>query len=471
MDRKQTEILVKMAVFLGFPLLMFMIPPPEGLTVLGWKMAALFVTAILGLVLKPFPIPIMVLAVIVLSSIFLGNIKDVLRGYSSTTLWTIFAALSLSTAITTTGLGKRIAFHLIRRMGGTTLGLGYVLAFLDLIVSPCTPSVVARSGSIVYTVAESISRALDSTPGDSARKIGSFLMMNAYLNTKSTAYIFLTACTPNLLVLPFMQSILKLEVTWMTWFYAASLPGIVTLLLTPLVIYIVYPPELKRVNKKEIAEAGLAELGPMTWREKVLVVIFCSALAGWIIGSFFKVDAAVVAMTAMAATILTGVMSWDDLRKSKGAWDILIWFGGVLGLADALSKAGFFVWLGKFIAGHLGFVGDNATVALIVIILLSVIIRYFIVSGSAYAVAMIPVFFTVGTALGVSPGALGYSLAFSAVYGSGLTHYGSAPGPIIFGANYVSLKEWWSVGAVVVAMIFLVQITLGFTWWKYLGLY
>lgn len=44
--------------------------------------------------------------------------------------------------------------------------------------------------------------------------------------------------------------------------------GIVMLLLTPLVIYFMYPPEITKVDNKTIAKAGLRELGPMKGREK-----------------------------------------------------------------------------------------------------------------------------------------------------------------------------------------------------------
>ena len=53
------------------------------------------------------------------------------------------------------------------------------------------------------------------------------------------------------------------------------------LLVTPLVIYTMYPPEIKKVDNKTIAKAGLAELGPMKIREKMLLGVFVLALLGW----------------------------------------------------------------------------------------------------------------------------------------------------------------------------------------------
>ncbi len=73
----------------------------------------------------------------------------VLSGYSSGTTWLVFSAFTLSAAFVTTGLGKRIAYLLIGKIGNTTLGLGYVTVFLDLVLAPATPSNTARAGGIV----------------------------------------------------------------------------------------------------------------------------------------------------------------------------------------------------------------------------------------------------------------------------------------------------------------------------------
>ena len=78
-----------------------------------------------------------------------------------------------------------------------------------------------------------------------------------------------------------INDILHLQISWGGWALAAGLPGIIMLLVTPLVIYTMYPPEIKKVDNKTIAKAGLAELGPMKIREKMLLGVFVLALLGW----------------------------------------------------------------------------------------------------------------------------------------------------------------------------------------------
>lgn len=76
----------------------------------------------------------------------------------------MFSAFTLSAAFVTTGLGKRIAYLLIGKIGSTTLGLGYVTVFLDLVLAPATPSNTARAGGIVLPIINSVAVALGSEP-------------------------------------------------------------------------------------------------------------------------------------------------------------------------------------------------------------------------------------------------------------------------------------------------------------------
>lgn len=467
----------KLGVLVLIPLIIFLIPPPEGLPLLAWRLFGLYLTAIVGLVLKPYSEPVILLASVAASAVTIGNtavpkeqaikMGQVLSGYQSGTTWLVFAAFTLSAAFVTTGLGKRIAYYLIGKMGSTTLGLGYVTVFLDLLIAPATPSNTARAGGIVFPIINSVASALGSEPGTSSRKAGHYLMINIYMVTKTTSYMFLTAMAPNALALSMMAPILKIDLSWGQWALAAAVPGLLCLLLTPLIIYFCYPPELKKVNNKEISAKGLLELGPMKQSEKMLAVLFLMALGGWVFSKQLHIDASTVALCVMAAALVINVVSWDDVLKNKGGWNTLIWYGGIIGLSSTLTKAGFFAWLADTLQANLNF-GDHNTLALLAILFLSVAIRYLFASGGAYVAAMVPVFATVGAVAGANPMLLALGLLFSNAYGGAMTHYGGAAAPIIFGAGYNDTKSWWIVGAIIGFGSLIVHCTVGIAWWELL---
>lgn len=474
------EKLWKLGILVLVPLIIFLIPPPEGLPLIAWRLFGLYLSAILGLVLKPYSEPVILLTAVAASAVTIGNtavntaagekamkLGEVLSGYQSGTTWLVFAAFTLSAAFVTTGLGKRLAYIMIGKMGSTTLRLGYVTVFLDLLIAPATPSNTARAGGIVFPIINSVATALGSDPETSPRKAGHYLMVNIYMVTKSTSYMFLTAMAPNALALSMMAPILNIDLSWGQWALAALVPGVVCLLLTPFIIYMMYKPELKKVDNKAIAEAGLKELGPMKLREKMLSVLFIAALGGWIFSSQLGIDASTVALCVMAGALVFSVVSWDDVLKNKGGWNTLIWYGGIIGMSGVLTKAGFFKWLAATLQTSLDF-GDNSTMALLAILFISVAIRYLFASGGAYVAAMVPVFATVGAVAGANPMLLALGLLFSNSYGGSVTHYGGAAAPIVFGAGYNDIKSWWIIGGVVAFGSLLIHCTVGIAWWELL---
>ena len=442
---------------------------PEGLKPQVWQLFGIYLATIVGLVLKPFPVPITVLLGVATSSILLSNTKDVLAGYSNTALWLIFAAFALSVAFGKTGLGHRIAYHLVRLFGSTTLRLGYVTAFLDLILSPATPSNTARAAGIVYPINLSIAEAVGSYPGETAKKAGAYLLQNGYFATKVTSFLFATAMAPNYLALDFITKLTGVSLNWAQWAAAMFVPGFIMLMLMPLIGYMYERPSVKDIDNKKIAADGLAELGPMKASEKGLIVIALLAITGWILPTFdIKIDATAVAIVAMIATFVCGIISWDDLLKTKAAWNTLIWFGGILGLSSALTKGKFFEWLAKYLEAHMNF-GLDPFMMLILISIISVAVRYFFASGTAYISAMLPVFLIVGINAGIDPTLLAFIMIGTNAYGGSVTHYGAAPGPIIFSAGYNNVKDWWTVGLVIAVVCLVLNYVIGIPWWKITG--
>lgn len=442
---------------------------PEGLKPQVWQLFGIYLATIVGLVLKPFPVPITVLLGVATSSILLSNTKDVLAGYSNTALWLIFAAFALSVAFGKTGLGHRIAYHLVRAFGSTTLRLGYVTAFLDLILSPATPSNTARAAGIVYPINLSIAEAVGSYPGETAKKAGAYLLQNGYFATKVTSFLFATAMAPNYLALDFITKLTGVSLNWAQWAAAMFVPGFIMLMLMPLIGYMYERPSVKEIDNKKIAADGLAELGPMKASEKGLIVIALLAITGWILPTFgIKIDATAVAIVAMIATFVCGIISWDDLLKTKAAWNTLIWFGGILGLSSALTKGKFFEWLAKFLEAHMNF-GLDPFMMLILISIISVAVRYFFASGTAYISAMLPVFLIVGINAGIDSTLLAFIMIGTNAYGGSVTHYGAAPGPIIFSAGYNNVKDWWTVGLISAVVCLVLNYVIGIPWWKIAG--
>ena len=82
-------------------------------------------------------------------------------------------------------------------------------------------------------------------------------------------------------------------------------------------------------------------MGPLS-RARARHAASCSALVLllWLAANGIGISATTVALLGVAMLLLTRVLDWQDILEEKGAWDALIWFGGLVMLAGQLDKAG-----------------------------------------------------------------------------------------------------------------------------------
>ena len=123
-----------------------------------------------------------------------------MAGFSDPLVWLIVCAFMFSRGFIKTGLGRRIAFMLVRAFGKSTLGLGYAISMADTIIAPATPSNTARSGGILFPIVRSLAVSLGSEPGSAAQRVGAFLMFNEFQTTLITSAFFLTGTAGNAMV-------------------------------------------------------------------------------------------------------------------------------------------------------------------------------------------------------------------------------------------------------------------------------
>ncbi len=452
--------------------LIWFIPPPKGLTPAAWQLFAVFVATIAAFITQPFTNSVNVLlALTFCMGSNLVKVGDILSAsYGNSTVWLVFIAFLISKGFIKTRLGNRIAYILIRSFGSSSLRLAYVLTVTDLIIAPATPSVTARAGGITFPIAKGICEAMDSRPGETARKLGSFLILSTIFVNSVTASMFMTAMVSNPLIAELAKKVLNIEISWAMWFYAALVPGVISLVAVPYYLYKAYPPEMKEIaGSRDFANKHLADMGPMARAEKIMLSVFIAIVALWASSSFTKLDATYIGFFGVAIMLVAEVITWNDVLEEKGAWDTLIWLGGMIGLAGALAKLGFIKWFAAFVSTSL--VGVDWITALIALIVLYTYCHYGFASLSAHVTALYGAFAAVAVSVGAPAYLSALTLAFASNLCSTLTQYGSAPAPIFFGAGYVDQITWWKHGFVICTMNTLIWVAVGGVWWKVIGLW
>jgi len=288
--------------------------------------------------------------------------------------------------------------------------------------------------------------------------------------TVITSAMFMTSMAPNPLIAELAKKTANISISWGMWALAAIVPGILSLIIVPYLLYKIYPPEIKETPQAaEMAHNELEKMGPMGRAEKIMLFVFLLILALWVTGEWNKIDATVVALVGVSVMLLTGVIRWDDVLAEKGAWDALIWFGGLVMMASQLNALGFMKWFATTVGNSLA--GWAWFSALIVLMLVYFYSHYGFASTTAHVTAMFPAFLAVAVAVKVPPYLAALTLGFFSALNAGITHYGTGPAPIYFNAGYMDQKTWWKFGLIISFVNIAIWMGVGFPWWKVLGLW
>lgn len=444
---------------------------PAAVPVAGWHMFALFVGTIIACITRPLPIggvSILAFALTVLTGTL--PMDKAILGFGNSSIWMIAMAFFIARGFIKTGLRRRIALNFVRLFGKKTLGLAYSLIGVDLIMAPATPSNTARAGGVLYPIIKSLAQSFGSDPKDGTeRKIGSFLVFAEYHGDMITAAMFMTAMAAN----PLVQTLAKssgVNISWGGWFLAALVPGIISLIVVPWLIYKMYPPEIKETpNAKQWAEKELDQMGKMTLPEKLMAVIFIIALVLWMTGSLTKIDASLAAFLTLGLLLVVGVLSWTDVLHETGAWNTLTWFSVLVMMAGSLTTLGFIPWLSSSIGSMLH--GMSWFLVLAILIVFFFYSHYLFASSTAHVTAMYSALLAVAISAHVPPMLAALLLGFFGNLNASTTHYASGPAPVLFGSGYVPQNKWWSLNLVLGVFYLVVWIGIGSLWMKVIGMW
>jgi len=433
-------------------------------------MFAIFVFTILGVILRPVPIGTFAFIGLTLTvATKTLTFEQAFSGFDHPIVWLIVIAFFISRGFIKTGLGERISYFIMKYLGKSTLGMGYGMILTDLVLAPAIPSVTARVGGIIYPIVNSLSRAFGSEPYSHPKRLGAFLMKVTFQGSVITSGMFLTSMAGNPLIADIARGI-GVNITWGGWALAASVPGLVCLLIIPFMLYKIYPPEVKETpDAKAFAKKQLREMGPISVQELIMIFSFVMLVSLWILGPFINMKAVTAALIGLVILLLSSVLSWDDVIKEKGAWSTLMWFATLIMMATFLNTFGLTAWFSEWIKGHVQ--GLHWFSAFIVLSLIYYYSHYFFASIVAHIGAMYSAFLVLSIALGVPGMVAALSLGFFSNMMGGLTHYGCGPAPIYFGSGYVKITDWWRLGFFASAINIIVYFTVGCAWWSLLGLF
>ncbi len=440
---------IKRVITLVIGIIIWYLPIPWDLTPDAWYLFAIFITAIIGVLidaLSIFTASILALVAVVLFRVLTP--ERAFSGFSESFILLILAAFLVAKGVIKSGLGRRIAFSLIRRFGNSTLNLGYCVVATDTLLGPAIPSNTARSG-ILYPITHALSIDTGSLPTPEGRKkTGSYLMMTAISGHTISSALWFTGMAAN----PVGAGIAAqfgVNMNFGNWFFVASVPCIIALIIIPIVLYKLYPPESKHTPEApEMARKALREMGPMSRQEWIMGVTFFGMILLWAFSPVLNINLAIVAFLGLSILILANVYTLEDIRQGAGdALETYVWFAILYMMSTALNDMGFMKTLGAQIATYIS--GYSWVTVYILLTVLYVVIHYLFVSQTAQLLALYAVFLQVAVNAQVPAALMAFMLSFATNYFAVITPQASSSNVLFAGSGYLPSEDIYKQGAVI----------------------
>lgn len=451
--------------------ILWFLPRPASVPVEGWRMLAIFLCTILALMLRPISGGAAVLIGLTCTALFgVLSVPQSLSGYGNSTVWLLLSAFFIARSLISSGLARRIALFFIRSMGYTSLGLGYSLVASDLVLAGIIPATAARVGGVILPITHSLAGIYKSLPGPTASLLGTYLMLTIYQGDMVACAMFITGQASNPLGADLALKTVQVSMNWSSWLWAALVPGLAASVAVPWVVYRLSPPEIRHTPQAaEAAQKELQAMGSPGRDEQVVLLVFILVCGLWATAALHGIHPTTIALLGVGILLATKALLWSDITKEYGAWDVFVWYGGLLRMGEALNDFGVTSAFAQWLSGY--FHGWQWPAMMAVIVLIYFYAHYAFASITTHFISMYAPFLAVLVAAGAPAPLVAYALAFYTNLSASLTHYGTTHSPMIFATGYTPLGLWWKVGLLISFVNLAIWTSVGLLWWRIIGLW
>lgn len=393
-------------------------------------------------------------------------LSTVASGYVSSAVWVLIPALFFGFALAKTGLGRRIAYCVLKTFEPSYSGIVVSWFIIGLILSALTPSITVRL-SVMMPIAISVAEACKLAE----RSRGSALIC---LVAWGTAVLpgtgWLTGSLWGIFMMGFYPAEMKPLVTFDSWFAYMAVPWFLVTIMFVALLYVIMKPKEPLAIPRDVFREQYVALGKITNQEIITAIILVAALILFATEKLHHLPTAAVALLALVALMIFKIITLPEM--STGAnWDIINFFGVVVSLTAIFVKAGISDWARPFIEPSILSLAATPVTFLLVITIGFCLIRFVDVPWGFSTMALTaPLFIPLYQQFGLHP-----ALVSVAVIAAGNCFFLVYQQPFIMIGDAMSKSRGWSgahvsLGGAVYAVSVIVAILISSFYWRALGL-
>ncbi len=402
----------------------------------------ILVGAIVVWICSVLPEYVVALFMVILFIAVLGvPVEVTFAAFSSSTWWLLLAAFAIGLGMQRSGLLQRMANGVLRIFPQTFRAQVAAFMAAGTVVGPFIPSLSAKA-TILAPLCMEVSDTLGyERKGPQAN--GLFLAMFTGLRNIGPAVISASVIGYGLLAL--LPEDVQQSFDMVHWFICMLPWFIVVTALNYIAIVLIYRPkkakrtqnavtddsEADDVGKSDAqqsdctsddADAETTDTGieadksgeatervPWSRKEKQMLVIMIACIVLWVLEPLTGIDAYIVAIGAFILTVICGIITKGDFRSGM-SWDSLIFIGVVIGLAQVFSYLEIDTWIVDTCQPIFTALAANPYIFVAGIGIITVLLRFVIVSEMAYINIFMVFMVPLAMGLGISPWVVGVSV-------------------------------------------------------------
>lgn len=412
-ENTATAYAARIGLWLGplWVILVLVAPAPAGMSAAAWACVGMTLLMATWWATEAIPIPVTALLPIVLApALGIGKLGAITAEYGDPVVFLFLGGFLLAIAMQRWNLHRRIALHVLllvgqqpkRQVAGFMLATGFISMWVSntataIMMLPIAGSMLDRLGG--------------KQEDENVSRYATALLLSIAYAASIGGIATLIGTPPNALLAGYLSDAHHIDIGFAEWMLVGVPVSAVMMVLAWWWLTRGGFQIDRRADNKQLLQAELARLGPMSKAERRVAAVFMLTALAWAtrpllnkLGISWLSDTAIAMIAGFALFLLPAastaaarLLDWNDIKQLP--WDVLLLFGGGLAMANAIQGSGLAAW----IAAQLTVFGWLPTVLLIGLVVLLINFLTEVTSNTATAATFLPLIGALSVSIGIHP--------------------------------------------------------------------